>query len=35
MIPLSYYLVVSTLLFGIGLYGALRRTNAITVLMAI
>lgn len=35
MIPLSWYLIVATLLFCIGLYGALARRNAIGVLMGI
>lgn len=35
MIPLSYYLVLSSLLFAIGLWGALTRTNAVRVLMGI
>jgi NADH:ubiquinone oxidoreductase subunit K len=34
-IPLPYYLVVSTLLFVIGLAGALTRRNAILVLVGI
>src|SRR5437667_11678105 len=34
-IPLQYYLVVSTLLFSIGLAGALTRRNAILVLVGI
>src|SRR2546422_5318749 len=34
-IPLQYYLVVSTLLFVIGLAGALTRRNAILVLVGI
>lgn len=34
-VPLNYFLTVSALLFGLGLYGALRRTNAITILMSI
>ena len=35
MIPLHYYLVVSALLFSIGLTGALVRRNAILVLIGI
>ncbi|MEW6304637.1 MAG: NADH-quinone oxidoreductase subunit NuoK [Verrucomicrobiota bacterium] len=35
MIPLHYYLVVSGLLFSIGLAGALTRRNAIMVLVGI
>jgi len=34
-VPLNCYLVLGTLLFGIGLFGALRRTNAIMILMGI
>jgi NADH-quinone oxidoreductase subunit K len=35
MTPLSYYLLVSALLFSIGLAGALTRRNAILVLVGI
>ncbi len=35
MTPLTYYLVFSALLFGIGLAGALTRRNAILVLIGI
>jgi NADH:ubiquinone oxidoreductase subunit K len=35
MIPLHYYLIVSALLFGVGLAGALTRRNAILVLVGI
>lgn len=35
MIPLSWYLIVAAILFCIGLYGALARSNAIGVLMGI
>ncbi len=35
MTPLSHYLIVSALLFGIGLAGALTRRNAILVLIGI
>lgn len=35
MSPLHYYLLLSTLLFAIGLAGALTRRNAILVLMGI
>lgn len=35
MVPLSYYLVLGVLLFAVGLYGALKRTNAVMILMAI
>jgi NADH-quinone oxidoreductase subunit K len=33
MVPLSHYLALAAILFGIGLYGALARRNAISVLM--
>lgn len=35
MIILNHYLIVAAILFCIGLYGALRRRNAIQVLMSI
>ncbi|HZQ47575.1 MAG TPA: NADH-quinone oxidoreductase subunit NuoK [Verrucomicrobiae bacterium] len=35
MIPLNYYLILSTLLFAVGLAGALTRRNAILVLVGI
>lgn len=35
MVPLSHYIALSAALFGIGLYGALVRRNAISVLMCI
>ncbi len=35
MIPLEWELVLSALLFSIGLYGVLARTNAIMVLMSL
>ncbi len=35
MIPLEYYLLLSALLFGIGLAGAVTRRNAIIVLVGI
>lgn len=35
MIPLYYYLILSTVLFSIGLWGALSRTSAIRILLAI
>ena len=35
MIPLSHYLVVSALLFGIGTAGVFMRKNLITVLLSI
>ncbi len=34
-IPLSYFLVVSTLMFFIGIYGFLTRKNLITILMSV
>lgn len=34
-IPLSYFLVVSTLMFFIGIYGFLTRRNLITILMSV
>ena len=35
MIPLSWYLIVAALLFCIGLYGVLARSNAVAILMAV
>jgi NADH-quinone oxidoreductase subunit K len=35
MIPLSWYLVLSALLFSIGLFGVLARKNAIAILLGI
>lgn len=35
MIPLSYYLILSAILFGIGLAGVLLRKNAITILLSV
>lgn len=35
MIPLAYYLALSAVLFALGLWGALARSNAIRVLMGI
>lgn len=35
MIPLSYFLMLSAILFSIGIYGALTKRNAIIVLMSI
>ncbi len=35
MIPLSWYLIVSAVLFSIGLFGVLARKNAIAILMGI
>ncbi|MCF6332636.1 MAG: NADH-quinone oxidoreductase subunit NuoK [Draconibacterium sp.] len=34
-IPLSYFLIVSTLMFFIGVYGFLTRKNLITILMSV
>lgn len=34
-VPLYAFFSVSTVLFGMGLYGALKRTNAVTILMCI
>lgn len=34
-IPLSWYLILATVLFSIGLYGALSRKNAVGMLMGI
>jgi NADH-quinone oxidoreductase subunit K len=35
MIPLSWYLLFAAALFGIGLYGALARRNAVAILIGI
>ncbi len=35
MIPLSWYLILSALLFCIGLYGVFARRNAVAILMAV
>ncbi len=35
MVPLSYYLVLGAVLFGIGMFGVLTRRNAIAILMAV
>lgn len=35
MIPLSWYLLLSALLFSIGLFGVLTRRNAIAILLGI
>ncbi len=35
MIPLSWYLYLSALLFAIGLYGVLARKNAIAILLGV
>jgi NADH:ubiquinone oxidoreductase subunit K len=34
-IPLQYFLVISTLMFFIGIYGFLTRKNMITILMSV
>ncbi|MBI4733691.1 MAG: NADH-quinone oxidoreductase subunit NuoK [Rubrobacteridae bacterium] len=35
MIPLTYYLILSALLFGIGLLGVLLRKNVVAILLSI
>jgi len=35
MVPLSWYLVLSALLFSIGLFGVLARKNAIAILLGV
>ena len=35
MIPLSWYLIFSALLFSIGLFGVLARKNAVAILMGV
>lgn len=35
MIPLSWYLILSALLFGIGLFGVVARKNAIAILLGV
>ncbi len=35
VIPLSWYLIVSAILFGIGLIGVLLRQNAVTILFSV
>ena len=35
MIPLSWYLVVAAILFSIGMFGAISRKNAVSVLISI
>ncbi len=35
MIPLSWYLIVSAILFCIGMYGVMSRRNAIAILMGV
>ncbi|MBN2044381.1 MAG: NADH-quinone oxidoreductase subunit NuoK [Anaerolineales bacterium] len=35
MIPLSWYLILAALLFGIGLFGVLARKNVIAILLGI
>jgi NADH-quinone oxidoreductase subunit K len=34
-VPLSWYLALSALLFGLGLFGVLARRNAVTILMGV
>ncbi len=34
-IPLSYFLILSTLMFFVGIYGFLTRRNLITILMSV
>jgi NADH-quinone oxidoreductase subunit K len=35
MIPLSWYLILAALLFGIGLFGVLARKNVIAILLGV
>lgn len=35
MIPINHFLVLSTIIFSIGMYGVLSRRNAVLVLMSI
>ena len=35
MVPLSWYLILSALLFSIGLFGLLARKNAIAILLSV
>ncbi len=35
MIPLSHYLILSAILFSVGVFGALTRRNAVAILMSI
>jgi NADH-quinone oxidoreductase subunit K len=35
MVPLSWYLILAAVLFGIGVFGAFARRNAIAILMGI
>ena len=35
MIPLNHFLVLSTILFSIGMYGVLSRRNAVLILMSV
>ena len=35
MIPLSWYLILAALLFGVGLFGVLARKNVIAILMGV
>ncbi len=34
-VPVGYFFAVSTLLFSLGVFGALRRTNPVAILMSI
>ena len=35
MVPLTAYLIIAAILFCVGLYGALARRNAVSILMAV
>ncbi|MCE1254583.1 MAG: NADH-quinone oxidoreductase subunit NuoK [Anaerolineae bacterium] len=35
MIPLSWYLILAAILFGIGLFGVMARKNTISILMSL
>ena len=35
MIPINHFLVLSTILFSIGMYGVLARRNAVLILMSV
>lgn len=35
MVPLNYYLILSAILFSIGIYGVLARKNAVLILISI
>lgn len=35
MVPPSYYMILSALIFAIGLYGVLTRSNAVVILMCV